>query len=297
MDELYPKHQITTEHTGSDLARIVCLDNPDSYPFDEFHSHQYNEMLVFTKGGGKHNINFKEHIIRDKSIHLLAAGDVHWVERGMQSEGFAIVYKDAFLMKLKEMNPSLKYFDFFSNSNVLNLKEEYGSFSVIIEELRANKGNNPYILNLTAAFLTKIAQTFYKVHTTFLRNADHKTVVALIGLINNHYREHFCIDRYAELLNCSANVLEKKVKRITGKTILSLQQEKLLNEAKRQLCKEGNCSKVTAYELGFSSEAYFSNWFKKLTGCSPLKFREGLVPVLYFLLSTFTDALPDCLCC
>src|SRR5690606_23126280 len=126
----------------------VQLDNPGSYPFDSYHSHAYNELLYFSKGGGVHNINFKEYAIKNNSLHLLSAGDLHWVERSMASEGFAIVYKDAFLYKLQEANAGINYVEYFDTSRVIDFsKKETVGFSLLLHEIKNNAENELYLFN------------------------------------------------------------------------------------------------------------------------------------------------------
>lgn len=294
MDVVYPKYQFAAKSAEEMLVRLVRLDNLHNYPFDEFHAHEYHELLVFIEGGGKHNINFTEYAIQNGSFHFLAAGDVHWVKRGVQSKGFALMFKDVFVMKLQEMNPQLNYFNFFGSSNVFHLPEtEATSFSFILEELEKNTDNIPYSNNLVAAFLTKMAQTFENDIPPSSSNADHKIIIRLIELINKHYAEHLNATQYAASLNCSFNALDKKSRKLTGKSISELQQERILNEAKRQLFKENNCKEI-AYDLGFSSESYFTNWFKKIVGCTPVKFRQGLISCLP--LALFSEILPNIIC-
>lgn len=283
MDAIIAKHQFTAKDTRESLMRFVRLDNPGSYPFDEFHAHEYHELLVFLEGGGSHNINFTEYEIQNRSLHLLAAGDVHWLKRGMQSNGFAIVFKEEFLILLKELNPHLKFFDFFSRSQVINLNEaEYSNFAFILTELLSFSHAIAYQQSLTVAFLTKTVEKFYTKETA-PPVSGHQVVVKLINLINRHYTEQISAAAYAQKAGCSLSTLEKKVKKATGKTISQLQQEKLLHESKRLLCKPDSCAKGTAYSLGFKEASYFSHWFKKLTGLPPLKFKDSAIPVLWAL--------------
>jgi len=292
MENAFPSYAFDGHLNDGIIARFVRLDNPDTYPFDEFHAHQYHEMLVFTKGGGRHNINFQEYAIEDYSVHLLTAGDVHMVERGLQSEGFALVYNDAFLIKLKELNPHVAYFESLGRSGVLSLSEttEEQAFRMLIPEIIRNKQDRSYGLNLIAAFLTKLILCFPDRINENTEATSFPLVVQLIGLINQHYTEHLSAADYAEKTGCSLSALEKKVKAATGKTIAQLQQEKLLNEAKRRLTMSGSAAKETAYHLGFQTESYFNFWFKKLTGQTPGKFHSNMLTGLAFLTGIFQIA-------
>jgi AraC family transcriptional activator of pobA len=57
------------------------------------------------------------------------------------------------------------------------------------------------------------------------------------------------------------------------KTLTELISDRVIIEAKRQLYLSGKSVKEVAFELGFADEFYFSRFFKKNTGVSPVTFR------------------------
>lgn len=274
----YPEYKFTNEDAENRLARLVRLDNPQIYPFDEYHSHEYNELLYFEKGGGVHNIDFKEYKIEDKSIHLLAAGSLHWLERGMKSAGFAIVYKDQFLLKLQQYHEQFDFLEIFSKSEVIDFnKKQTEEFNLLIQEMLRNKTNAFYLLSLIGSFLTKIALMFFSNETTDIKRKPMDcTLIELAKLINKHYKERLPTAEYAHKLNLSLSSLQRKAKGCTGKSVAALQQERLLKEAKKSLSFPDATIKEVAYELGFNEVAHFSNWFKKWMNITPAKYKDEL---------------------
>lgn len=270
----YPEYKFTNEDAENHLARLVRLDNPKIYPFDEYHSHEYNELLYFEKGGGVHNINFKELKIEQHSLHLLAAGSLHWVERGMKSEGFAIVYKDQFLQKLQQYHEQVDFVEIFSNSEVINFnKEQTEEFNLLIQEILRNKANPSYLLSLIGTLLTKIALMFFSNgNAATNRTPMNSALIDLAKLINKHYKERLSTIEYAKKLNLSLSTLQRKAQEYIGKSTATLQQERLLKEAKKLLSFPNATIKEVAYELGFNEVAHFSNWFKKWMNITPAKY-------------------------
>lgn len=268
----YPTYRYAVEDANRQLARFVRLDNPDGYVFDNFHSHEYNELLVFIKGGGTHNINFQNHPITDCSIHLLAAQDLHWVERSKDSYGFAIVYKDQFLEKLQFMNPDINYREQFDYSRILTLEGSLReNFSHIFQELLGNQQDAVYMLNLIGAFLTKIATAF--TGNNRQRKTNDPVIFRLIHLVDLHYKEHLPVSEYAAKLHIAPSTLQKRIRKASGKSLLHLQQERLMKEAKRLLITSGQSIAEITYELGFKEPAHFSNWFRKQTGIAPSEYK------------------------
>lgn len=265
----YPEYPFTEADVANVLVRYVRLDNPDSYPFDAHHSHQYHELLYFAKGGGTHSIHFREYEVKNHSLHLLRAGDPHWLERGLGSEGFALVFKEAFLYKLQEANKDVGYLDYFSQSNVLNLDErEAASFALLIGEIGANSTNRLYLFSLVGAFLTKLI--LEKPHDDARgKDLSDPCVRQFYEQVQTHFRRRLKAEDYARALCVSAATLERKVRTATGKTVFEVQQDVLLKEAKRLLLQGRLSQKEIAGQLGFLEVAHFANWFRKLTQTAP----------------------------
>lgn len=79
---------------------------------------------------------------------------------------------------------------------------------------------------------------------------------------------------YADRLAIHVNHLNKVLKEHTGQTTSELIGKRLVQEAKILLKQtEWNVSEIS-YSLGFEEVAHFSNFFKKQTAMSPLRFRS-----------------------
>jgi len=270
----YPTYQYSEEDARNKLASFVRLDNPGSYPFDSFHAHNYNEIMVFLKGGGTHNINFRDYPIESGAIHLIAAHDLHWVERSMDSEGFAIVYKDQFLQKLQLVNPDIDFTSLFSHSRIINLETaDIKQYNLIIGELLDNKGQSAYMLQLIGAFITKIATR--QLETPVLSGNYDPMVYRLVKLVEKHFKERLSTEDYAKLLQVSPRTLQEHVKKASGQSVPLLQKDRLLKEAKKMLCTTDLNVNEISMELGFKDAAYFCNWFKKAAGILPTAYKYG----------------------
>lgn len=81
---------------------------------------------------------------------------------------------------------------------------------------------------------------------------------------------------FADTLKVHVNHLNKVLKDTTGKTTTEIIASRIAEEAKFLLKQTSwNVSEI-AFSLGFEEVAHFSNFFKKQTNQSPLKYRESL---------------------
>jgi AraC family transcriptional regulator, transcriptional activator of pobA len=94
-------------------------------------------------------------------------------------------------------------------------------------------------------------------------------------LVEAHFRSEHSVAYYAERLNKSPKTLSNLFALYGDKSPSQIIQERILIEAKRLLYYTDKPAKQITYELGFEESAYFSAYFKKHTGQSPLEFRKN----------------------
>lgn len=144
---------------------------------------------------------------------------------------------------------------------ILKLTEEYNpdyqlihTYLVVIvceiKKVMADNHLNPYP---TKAFL--ITRLY---HDLLIENIDYN-------------RD---IDFYSKKLDITPNHLNKSVKAATGKTAISLLNEISILKAKMLLRNTNKSIGEIAFELGIEDQSYFSRFFKKATGLTPLQYRN-----------------------
>lgn len=93
--------------------------------------------------------------------------------------------------------------------------------------------------------------------------------------MERHVRDHLSVADYARLLGVTPDHLTAVALQAKGRPAGELVRARLLLEAKRLLVDTSlNVSEV-AYGLGFKDPAYFSRFFRRLTGVAPGEFRES----------------------
>lgn len=103
----------------------------------------------------------------------------------------------------------------------------------------------------------------------------HTHLKAFSKLLEQRYREQRPISEYASSLGITAVHLNAVCQRLAGQSALSIVHQRLLLEAKRNLIYTTLSVSQIADLLGFSEPAYFTRFFKRLTGTTPSGFRKG----------------------
>ncbi|WP_372392207.1 helix-turn-helix domain-containing protein [Xanthomonas sp. NCPPB 3582] len=93
--------------------------------------------------------------------------------------------------------------------------------------------------------------------------------------IDQHYRAHWPISRYADQLGLTPGHLNALCRRLANASALELLQRRIMLEARRSLRYTSLSVQQIAATLGFFDAAYFSRYFARHAGCSPTRFRAG----------------------
>jgi AraC-like DNA-binding protein len=93
-------------------------------------------------------------------------------------------------------------------------------------------------------------------------------------LIRENYSKWHLTSEYAKLLYVTPDHLNRVVNSLTGKTAKDLIKAQIIIAAKRMIYFSGLTTKEIAYQLGFSSPANFSAFFRNYTGYSPSEFNK-----------------------
>lgn len=94
------------------------------------------------------------------------------------------------------------------------------------------------------------------------------------SLLDEHCRERYSVDRYAQILGVTAGQLTRLCHKFLGMSALDAINARVIHEAQRELVYSTLSIKQISAELGFDDEGYFGRFFKKHTGLKPTDFRN-----------------------
>ena len=111
--------------------------------------------------------------------------------------------------------------------------------------------------------------------TADFRSKGHMYFSRFANLVEMHYHEQWSVQQYAHLLGVSGVRLNAICHEMCQQTALQVIHQRLLLEAKRSLLYTVMTVANISDRLGFSEQAYFSRFFKRLTGSTPNAFRQA----------------------
>ena len=269
--------RINAHFVISQRADLLCdmeiWDAPIPGVFEPAHVHAYYELLIFIKGGGSHRIGDVVYDVKDFSIHLVPANTVHELKRADTTDGYEIIFSEIFINKLQVFDERTNFRQFSALPRVVEYSaESFTRFQEYFGLLQNHKNNKSIFSNVVALVMLEMIYS-YNISQT-IGNGDIKFEGAVRALINEYYREKKSLEFYAKQLNISINTLQRKTKTIFKKSILEMQNDKIIHEIKHLVMQQDVSIKEIAYSFNFYDEPHFNRFFRKHIGVTPSQFRK-----------------------
>ena len=225
-------------------------------------------------------IDFETFPIQNFSIHIVAAGKVHQVNRALDSNGYVLLFRP-------ELFNDALINDFLFNHSCFSVQERKPDYQFDASQQRqiidlADKiwedysSENPLKFEFIAhamALLFIQCMRRQTVATPALSGANSKTYQDFRQLLYKQFRELKKVKEYASLLHVTEKHLNEIVKTQTGLSASAIIYNQIITEAKR-LLNTGISAKEVAFDLQFEDPAHFSKFFKNQTGMPPSEFQK-----------------------
>ncbi|HTF04189.1 MAG TPA: helix-turn-helix domain-containing protein [Bacteroidia bacterium] len=282
---IIPVHNLHAKNLKRVDFDVITLGEKENYSDVLPHRHNFYELMVFTEGSGKHEIDFNEYDIEKNSVHFVSPTQVHKL-KSANARGYVICFREEFL----QLNPgqsfidTFQFYDFTQYSPVIKMEESaFGNLAEISATLNSALDSKSTLKREILSSYLNIA--LLKIKEFFIDNCIFETnSIATVNpkiqefkkLIAVNYLNHYTAFQYAGLLNISTNYLNALSKKETGRTATDLIHERILLEAKRLLYATNLSVKEISSLLHFDTDAYFVRFFKKNVGQTPLDYRNSL---------------------
>jgi len=283
---VYSLHNFSSPERKSQQFQVEVFDANRHFSVNYPHRHDFFEILYLLKGSGYHVIDGNKYEIKPPSIFFMSPGQAHKLELSNDIEGYIFIFTSDFYLINRSNQNSLIEFPFFytihqdnppllleNESDIrfleglfrLGIAETLQSGNYIVEMLRS-------ILNL----ILTICADRYKINENMLNKGKGQILVKqFFHLVEENNQKNLSLSDYAGMIGITANHLTQTVKSLTGKTSSQIIKAKQLLEIKRLLAHTNlNVSEI-ASQLNFDNQSYFTKFFRRETGLTPLQYRAN----------------------
>ncbi|SFT45845.1 AraC-type DNA-binding protein [Lishizhenia tianjinensis] len=244
------------------------------------HKHDFYICVLFTKGRGRHEIDFKSYEVEPGSVFFLKPGSMHHWTFEEKAEGYIFFHSKSFY-DLNYQNRQLHDFPFYFslyNPPVIYLTpEDVKQTLPLLELLRKEENEDSYTAIKRASLIDLIYINFARLYSHQQGKQESKAsyllkLQAFEALVNQNYQLEKSPNFYAEKLNVSIKHLNRIVKDTLNITASQFIADRIILEAKKLLIHADYRVVEVADTLGYDDASYFIRFFKKHTGLTPNKF-------------------------
>jgi AraC family transcriptional activator of pobA len=250
------------------------------------HRHSFYHLVLFTKGKGKHTIDFETFPVKPFQVYFMSPGQVHSWHFDGGLDGYIVHFSESLLSSFLQQGHYLERFSFFKGDAERSVcqigagkqEETLVLFESMLTELKEAK--EYYLDVIRLRLLEFFISTERSCKKTDARNIAPQKLVLLRNyqqLIDQYFRKIKLPKEYADLLYITPNHLNALCKELLGKTAGDLIKDRVLLEAKRLLTNADMTSTEIAYDLNFQDNSYFNRFFKKNVGMTPDAFRKQFI--------------------
>ena len=283
---VYSLHNFSSPERKSQQFQVEVFDAKRHFSVKYPHRHDFFEVLYLQKGSGYHVIDGNKYEIKPPCVFFMSPGQAHKLELSQDVEGYIFIFTADFYLLNRSNQNSLIEFPFFytihQDNPPLILKDESDIrfldvlFRQSIDEIDQSGDHILEMLRSILDLILTTCATRYPVNENLLNKGKGQILVKkFFHLIEENNHKNLSLSDYANKIGVTANHLTQTVKVLTGKTSLQIIKTKQLLEIKRLLVHTNMNISEIANQLNFEDQSYFSKFFKRETGLTPLQYRRG----------------------
>jgi len=284
---VYSLHNFSSPERKSQQFQVEVFDANRHFSVKYPHRHDFFEVLFLLKGSGYHVIDGNKYEIKPACVFFMSPGQAHKLELSNDIEGYIFIFTSDFFLLNRTNQKTLIEFPFFytihQDNPPLQLENENDAYFLetlfkkgIFEISKAGESVPEMLRSILDLILTTCA-TRYPINENFLKGKGQFLVKRFFQLVEENYLRNLSLTDYADLMGITANHLTQTVKLLTGKTSSQIIKAKQLLEIKRLLVHTNMNVSEIANQLNFEDQSYFTKFFKRETGLTPLQYRtDGL---------------------
>lgn len=252
---------------------------PDHFTRPQPHRHDFDELMFFQKGNGRHEINFEDYDVQHNSVHYIPKSTVHYLSHSQKLEGFTISFDSIFF----EKNQFHKFVNPISNEPfILNMGA--GQFDYLKGvrdqmnfQIRHGKGRSQRKCFLLAMelMLNSIGSFLNQRIDNEEQTVIHPIVREFKQLILKKMHLHHDVSWYAQQLNISPKYLANLVKNETGTSAKKYILQMILSKVKNRLFHSNQSISVIADDFNYDASS-LGKIFQKHVGLSMSEYRDRL---------------------
>ncbi len=247
--------------------------------------HGLYQIVWVQRGAAEVTLDASQESVDGPAAIVIPPGTVHGFRFERETQGLVLTLSARFLMEGEFQAAGAAVREVFGAPRVVSFGAGDSAterLSALLRELAAEFAapgamEAPVTTWMARAVVWRLAQAVaQKPAGQGARAGRHQALFTrFMLLVEEHYAEHWPLERYASRLGMSTARLNRLVRAEAGRSAAEVLHERLVREACRRLMYIAAPVNQLATELGFEDPAYFCRFFKRRMGMSPGRYRQA----------------------
>jgi len=237
-----------------------------------------HQLLYLHQGHAQIEVEGRRVVVTEAAVQVVPALYVHGFAFSESVEGYVVTLAAPLLARLQGEFDGLATGLQLPGLYLAGTEQPYvhGLFSALQQEYQGHQPGREAMLQalVTQALVWTGRQAVRQGQAERLSDRGQACITRYTRLIEQHYREQPSVETLAHKAGVSVAHLNTLCRALTGVSALQLIHQRILLEAKRNLTYTRMTVSQLAELLGFADPAYFSRFFRRLSGQSPKDFRQ-----------------------
>lgn len=263
---------------GSTLPKLNARFLSISFSKDEqdwssvLHTHYFTELFFVTKGKGLFLFHDESHPIEAGDLVIIPPYIEHTEQsiKGLPLEYYAISLDGVSFQKQGASNYIQVFCNFGSARSLIE-----NLFDQMLYEVRNHGyGSDRICQNLLEILILRITRSQNLVPVALNSAYMTKECAQIKAYLDAHYAEHITLDTLTKLTHMNKYYMAHSFAKYTGISPIQYLNKKRMEAACTLLTDTDYPIATISSSIGFSSQSYFTQTFRKNYGVTPIKYRQ-----------------------
>ncbi len=236
------------------------------------HTHPFTELFFVVSGEGKFLLPSKTHTIQTGDLIIIPPYIEHTEQsvKGCSLE-YYVIGVDGISFLSEDNSSCVQVFHNFQNTESIS-----HLLSQMLYEMRKQTyGSEQICQNLLEILILRIIRSKNLLPVPLTAVHIPKECAQIKEYLDTNYAEHITLDTLTELTHMNKYYMAHSFAKYTGQSPIQYLNQRRMEAACTLLVDTDHSISAIASSVGFSSQSYFTQTFRKNFGMTPIKYRQN----------------------
>lgn len=267
------QYNINSENIEKLNARLLSISF-SKYEKDwssVFHTHPFTELFFVVNGEGKFLFRDETYMIKAGDLIIIPPYLEHTEQSIHQSPlEYYVIGLDGISFLPENKQTCVQIFCNFHNNKLIS-----DLFSQMLYEIRHQSyGSERICQNLLEILIIRIIRSQHLIPVSLNTTHMSKECAQIKEYLDTNYAENITLDTLTELTHMNKYYMAHSFAKYTGQSPIQYLNQRRMEAACTLLTNTDYSISTIASAIGFSSQSYFTQTFRKNYGTTPIKYRQ-----------------------